>query len=75
MINPNPEYAMKATVGDVMRTLSRMGCPPWRLMHTTGEAISLVKRDEQGSSYLLHGGVRYYLDGRDVPEPTEINPH
>ncbi len=58
-----------------MRTLSRMGCPPWRLMHTTGEVIGLVKRDEQGSSYLLHGGVRYYLDGRDVPEPAEINPH
>lgn len=29
---------MVATVGDVMKTFSRMGCPPWRLMYATGEA-------------------------------------
>lgn len=75
MTNPSPGGVMKATVGDVMRTLSRMGCPPWRLMHTAGEAIGLVKRDEKGSSYLLREGVRYYLDGRDVPESTGSNPH
>ena len=75
MTNPTLERAARAaTVGDVMKTLSRMGCPPWRLMYATGEAIGFVQKDEQGSSYLLHKGVRYHLDGRDEPEPTAPKP-
>lgn len=65
---------MVATNGDVMKTLSRMGCPPWRLMSVTMDALNHIKRDASGAPYLSHKGTRYYLDGRDEPEPPAPPP-